>query len=305
VPGAGEALVRVLACGLCGSDLFLQDGGFGEVFPVVPGHEAAGRVVAVGPGVTRVSPGDLVALYYIDNDPGAAWANLGPRVRRMGVDVDGALADHVIRPERTLVPSPGGIAPVELALLTDAVATPYHALTSVAGVRAGETVVVVGVGGIGSNAVQLARLLGAEVYAVGRSRRSLDLALRLGATRAVTPPEAERVLPRGADIVLVCADAPGLDELAVRLAGYRARIVLVAASRRPIGVSGVDLIWRECALLGSRGFTPQDIVAVHDLYLRGDLVLDHLVGDIRPLTDVAAAFDDLRRGGTTRIVIAP
>src|SRR5581483_2716576 len=104
-PGPGQALVRVEACGVCGSDLFLRKGGFGPGIrmPVVPGHESPGVVAALGPGVTGVQPGDQVAIYYIDAPADSVYArrgrpNIGPGVVRMGVDVDGAFAEYVLRP---------------------------------------------------------------------------------------------------------------------------------------------------------------------------------------------------------------
>src|SRR5580765_3893201 len=161
-PGPGEVRVRVEACGVCGSDLFLQKGGFGaDKLPRIPGHEAAGVVDALGPEVDGLRVGEQVAIWYIDNEPGAPRPNLGPGVRRMGVDVDGAFAEYVVRPVQTLVPTPAPVDPATLAVLTDAVGTPYHALTSIGKLRAGETLLVLGVGGIGSNAVQLGKHLGA------------------------------------------------------------------------------------------------------------------------------------------------
>lgn len=315
-PAADEALVRVRACGLCGSDLFLQDGGFGEgVFPVVPGHEAAGEVVRVGADVTDVEPGDDVALHYIDNDPIGAWVraglpHLGPRVRRMGVDVDGALAQFVLRPARTLVRPRAPILPMELAVLTDAVATPYHALTAVARLQRGESVVVLGCGGIGSNAVQLAAYLGGHVVAVGRSQASRELAADLGAQAVVesgqqAPARVRDLTEGGADVVLVCTDAPEAVAVAVTMCRPRGRLVLVAATRDPLPVSSVDLIWPELTISGSRGFTADDIRAVQNLYLDGVLRVDHLTRDVRSLYEVPAALEDLRAGGATRIVIAP
>ncbi len=317
-PGAGEVLVQVDICGLCGSDLFLQDGGFGrDKFPVVPGHEAAGIVHTLGPGVDTLQSGEAVALYYIDNDPRGRWAlsgrpNLGPGVVRMGVDCDGALADFVIRPAHTLIRPPAPIPPAELAVLTDALSTPYHALTTVARLRAAEHVLVLGLGGIGSNAVQLAAILGAEVTAIGRSTRSRDLATRLGARTVLEsgPAVAQRFRAEtgptgGADLVLICSDAPGLVALAIQLCSPGGRVVLIAATHDTLDVSAVDLIWREIAILGSRGFTPDDIRAVQQLYLDGRLSLDHLTSDIRQLSAVAAAFKAMRSGGSTRILIAP
>lgn len=315
-PGVGEVLVRVLACGLCGSDLFLADGGFGlDVFPIVPGHEAAGEVVSAGQGVPHDAVGKVVALCYIDNDPESRWVrgglpHLGPGVRRMGVDTDGAMAQYVVRPWRTCVVPPAAIGPVELAVLTDALATPYHALTSVAKVGPGDTVLVIGVGGVGSNAVQLARVLGARVVAVARSQRSHKLAVKMGAHYVLdTGGDVEAQLlaltPDGADVVLQCADGGALSELATRLAAPAGRVVLVAASHEPFSLTSVDLIWRELQILGSRGFTADDVRAVQQLYLDGRVGLDHLTHDVRPLSEVGQAFHDLRSGSSTRIVLVP
>ncbi len=98
-PGPNEVRVRIEACGVCGSDVFLQKGGFGDrtPIPIVPGHEAAGIVDALGEGVAGFDAGDQVALYYITTPPGDPWAargrpNISPNVSRMGVDVDGAFA---------------------------------------------------------------------------------------------------------------------------------------------------------------------------------------------------------------------
>ncbi|MGH2949113.1 MAG: alcohol dehydrogenase catalytic domain-containing protein, partial [Solirubrobacteraceae bacterium] len=190
-PGRGEVRVRVQACGVCGSDLFLQEGGFGaDRLPRVPGHEAAGVVDEVGPDAGGWRAGDQVALYYIDSDPDGTWAragreNLDPGLTRMGVDVDGAFAEYVVRPAHTLVRPAAAVDPAALAVLTDAVATPYHALVRIARLQAGETLLVLGIGGIGSNAVQIGRHLGARVVAASRGAAKLALAERLGADAVV------------------------------------------------------------------------------------------------------------------------
>ncbi len=317
-PGPGEVLVRVEACGLCGSDRLLQDGGFGlDVFPVVPGHEAAGRVVGFGPEQPDDSDlriDDPVALHYLDSDPEGRWSrrgwpHLGP-VTRMGVDVDGALARFVVRPARTLVRPRSHIPADRLAVLTDALATPHHALHSVGGVQPGEHVVVLGLGGIGSGAVQLAAAAGAEVIAVGRSRRSRTIAERIGADHVLevtssTAHEVEALSDGGADLVVVCTEAPQAASLAVACARPRGRVVQVAASAVPLGLRSVDLIWKEVSITGSRGYTTEDISAVQNLYLSGLLDLDHLLADQVPLADVAVAFQRLRDGGSTRILLLP
>jgi D-arabinose 1-dehydrogenase-like Zn-dependent alcohol dehydrogenase len=306
-PGPGEARVRIEACGVCGSDLFLQDGGFGaDRLPRVPGHEAAGVVDAVGEGVTEVSVGDQVAIYYITNEPGAPRPNIGPAVRRMGVDVDGAFAEYVVRPVETLIRPARHVDPATLAVLTDAVATPYHALARIARVQPGETVVVLGIGGIGSNAIQVGKALGARVVAVTRSPDKHQLARRLGADEALPLQEAREACGRyGPDVVIQCAASAAMDRAAIDLAGFGGRIVHVATTVDGFSVHASELVWRELTLLGSRGFTADDIREVIELYLDGRVVTDHLTAGQRPLEEANEALADLRAGRGLRSVLIP
>lgn len=318
-PGPGDVRVRIEACGVCGSDVFLQKGGFGEAvtWPIVPGHEAAGVVDAVGDGVTSVAPGDQVALYYITVPPGDPWAargrpNISPHVTRMGVDIDGAFADYVLRPVEALVRPPAPVPPAVLAVLTDAVATPLHGLKRVANLQAGETLVVLGVGGLGSNAVQLGRALGARVIAVTRSAAKLQLARRLGADETIAADADDVVAAvkaltggHGPDVVIQCVGSAAVDEQAIAMGGPGGRVVLVGASLDQFRARAVDIFWRELAVLGSRGFVPDDIRDAIDLYLDGTLTVDHLVGSLRPLEEADQALEDLRAGRVLRSVLVP
>jgi D-arabinose 1-dehydrogenase-like Zn-dependent alcohol dehydrogenase len=312
-PEPGEAVVRVDACGVCGSDAFLQQGGFGvEKLPVVPGHEAAGHVVAVGSEGDTAWLGRQVAIYYIDGPPDSPWAqagheNIGPDLVRMGVDADGAFADYVTRRIHTLVPVDPPMDPATVAVATDALATPYHALTGVARVQPGETVAVLGLGGIGSNAVQIAKHLGARVVAVGRGAPKMELAERLGADVVVgSDLGADEIRARAGgqvDVVLQCVGSPALDRLALDVAGYRARVVLVGTSLGRFDLASSELVWRELALLGSRGFTRQDIAEVIDLVRDGTLTVDHLVNRRRPLREADQALRDLQDPRVMRTVL--
>ena len=312
-PGPGQALVRIEACGVCGSDLFLQKGGFGaEKLPVVPGHEAAGRVEAVGSAEDAALVGQQVALYYIDAPQDSRWAregaiNIGPDVTRMGVDVDGAFARYVTRPVNTLLPVTPEMDPAVVAVATDALATPFHALTAVARLQPGEQLLVIGPGGIGSNAVQIGVLLGADVAVAGRSEAKLALARSLGASIAVSSDIGVNALlamvGRNIDVVLECSGVDAMARFAVECAGYRARVVMVSASREPFPVSTSELIWREMSVQGSRGFTPRDIEAVLDHVRHGRLTTDHLTADQRPWRQANEALDDLRAGRSTRTVL--
>jgi D-arabinose 1-dehydrogenase-like Zn-dependent alcohol dehydrogenase len=230
----------------------------------------------------------------------------------MGVDVDGAFAEFVLRPVEALVRPPTAIDPPALAVLTDAVATPVHALKRIARVQPGEMVAVVGVGGLGSSAVQIARALGARVIAVSRSAEKLALAARLGADECVaahpdSPVEQVKSLTGdvGADVVLQCADSARAYEQALAMAAPGGRIVLVGSTAEPFTVYPMDAIWRELSILGSRGFVPGDIEDAIALYLAGDVVVDHLLQSVRPLDEANAALDDLRLGRVLRSVLVP
>lgn len=311
-PGPGEVRIRIQACGVCGSDLFLQKGGFGaDRLPRVPGHEAAGVVDALGPGVEGLRVGDQAAICYIENTPDAPRPNLGPNVRRMGVDVDGAFAEYVVRPAGTIVVPPAPVDPATLAVLTDAVGTVYHALVKIARLAPGETLVVLGIGGLGSNAVQLGKHFGARVIAVSRSDEKLELARALGADELARGGEdaVERAREacggRGADVVIQCVGSAALDEQAIAIAGYGGRVVLVGSSLEAFSVRATDFIWRELTVLGSRGFTADDIRAVVDLYLAGAIRADHLTASPRPLEEANEALEDLRAGRVLRSVLVP
>jgi alcohol dehydrogenase, propanol-preferring len=314
-PGPGEVRVRIEACGVCGSDLFLQEGGFNVPLPVVPGHEAAGVVDRLGPGVTAFEPGEQVALYYIDWPEGSRWEakgrpNIGPGIRRMGVDIDGGFAEYVVRPAKTLVRTTAPVEPATLAVLTDAVAAPYHALVRIARLEPGETLAVIGIGGLGTNAVQLGRHLGARVVGVSRSEARLELARALGAELVVraggdAAAQVRALLGEGPDVVLQCAGAAEADEQAIAMAGYGARVVVLGPSHEPFRARAADLIWRELALLGSRGFTLQDIEDVIDLHLTGAIRTDHLTARVRPLEEANEALEDLKAGAVLRTVLRP
>jgi D-arabinose 1-dehydrogenase-like Zn-dependent alcohol dehydrogenase len=317
-PGPGQVRVRVQACGVCGSDLFLQKGGFGneDVLPVIPGHEAAGVVDALGAGVTDWAVGEQAALYYITAPPGDTFAaggraNISPQLSRMGVDIDGAFAEYMIRPTSALIRPSEPVDPCVLAVLTDAVATPLHALKRVAHLSPGETLVVLGIGGIGSNAVQLGKAFGARVIAVSRSASKLRLAERLGADEVIQagddPVSAVRRLTGGwgADVVAQCVGSARQDEQAIAMGGPGGRVVLIGSSVDAFSVRSVDLIWRELSVLGSRGMLPDDIRDAINLYLDGVIVADHLTERARPLPEANEALDDLREGRVLRSVLVP
>lgn len=191
-PGKGQVLVKVEAAGVCRSNLNMVEGDWLNVgvppkFPIIPGHEMAGRIAAVGEGVSSVRVNDAVGLQPL-------WTSCGTcdlcltggeywcaKREVLGETVDGCFADYVIGFEGHVYPLPSSINAVRAAPLFCAGVTAYGAVKK-AGIEPGSKVAVFGVGGVGHIAVQLAKLYGAEVFAVGRSELHLKLSSELGAT---------------------------------------------------------------------------------------------------------------------------
>lgn len=160
-PGPGEVAVTVAAVGLCGTDLKIQSGAFDLALPLVPGHEIAGQLVAVGQGVDPGRVGERVACYYYSTCGSCRYCsggqeNLCEGVRRLGFERAGGMAERVICPAENAIPIPPGV-PYDLAATAmDALATPLRGLSEQLRLVAGESLLVVGAGGLGLNAVQVA-----------------------------------------------------------------------------------------------------------------------------------------------------
>ncbi|MFY9587331.1 MAG: alcohol dehydrogenase catalytic domain-containing protein, partial [Actinomycetota bacterium] len=188
-PGRGEVVVKVAACGICASDLHMMDGSLPVRTPppITPGHEAAGTIAAIGEGVAGWEHGDRVTI-YAGKPCGECPACRAGRPEQcmvpltLGVDYDGAWADYVAVPAEACVRLPDEV-PFEVgAILADCVATPFNAVVDVAQVKAGERVAVFGIGGLGTHAVQIARMAGAGfLAAVDPSAGARKRALSLGA----------------------------------------------------------------------------------------------------------------------------
>lgn len=314
-PGSNDVVVEVGACGVCGSDRFLQQGGFGSPLPLIPGHEAAGTVVELGANVEGLSVGDKVALYYIVFCGDCAYCRAGREnicvsAKRMGCDFDGAMADYVVMPQQNCLRLPSDIDLAAAAVITDAIGTPTHALSR-AGVSEGDTVMVMGVGGIGTNAIQIARLMGARVIAVSRSDAALENALKLGADHVVRSDtglaDAIADLTDGLGVNALVQSAPGEAAfLAARPCLARGgRLVIVGTTKGPVPVDFNELLWREQEIVGSRGFTRSDILQALDWYSEGRIAVDHLTRRRRPLAEINEAIADLDNPDVVRTVIEP
>ena len=340
-PGPGEVLVAIKAAGLCHSDLSVINGDRPRPMPMALGHEAAGVVEALGPGVADLAIGDHVVMVFMPScghcdpcaggrpalcEPGAA-ANgkgelLGGGVRLHDGSGDlhhhlgcSAFARHAVVSRRSLVKIDADLPFEQAALFGCAVLTGVGAVVNTAGVRAGQGVVVVGLGGVGLSSVLGALASGASpVVAVDLSEDKLALARSLGPVRTVNAGDADAVeqvrtlTGGGADFVFEMAGSVRALEAAWRMT-RRGGTTVTAGLPPPeavLAVNVVQLVAEERTLKGSYIGTcvpSRDIPRYVRLFREGRLPVDRLLTGTIPLAEINAAFDALADGGAVRTVV--
>ncbi|HEU0037376.1 MAG TPA: alcohol dehydrogenase [Kofleriaceae bacterium] len=251
-PGAGQVRVKVEACGVCHSDAFVKSAGFpGMTLPRVPGHEIAGRIDAVGAGVTMWKAGDRVGVgwhgghcFQCDACRRGLFINCAA-AKVTGISHDGGYAEYAVVPSESVARIPEGLSAVDAGPLLCAGVTTYNSLRN-SGARPGDTVAVQGIGGLGHLAIQYAARMGFRTIAVSRGADKAQLARELGAhayvdTEATPAGEALKKLG-GADLVL--ATAPHSQAIASTVEGLKSRgkLLIVAAPFEPLQVSAFGLL---------------------------------------------------------------
>lgn len=301
-----EVLVRMRAAGLCGSDVHIVFEGVTPTGfrPITLGHEPAGVVARTGARVTGWEEGDRVAVtsvLYCGSCRNCVSGHTEVCLSRklVGIHVDGALAEYVAVPAKNLIRLPEDVSFPVGAILTDAVATPFHALVERAALRAGETVAVYGAGGLGLHAVQLARLLGAaRIFVVDAREEQLERARRVGADVTLNAREGSPV-----EAILDATGGLGVD-VAAEFVGLQATIAQAVESVAPGGravVAGLGpdpittlpptvFVRKQISLLGSYGFTKRNIEQIVDLVAAGRLELESSITHTFPLDEVNTAL---------------
>ncbi len=318
---AHDALVRVRAAGICHSDAHYRAGTSpAGPLPITLGHEIAGVVEAVGPGVTALVPGERVCVHYLATCGECYYCSRGSEQfcrsgAMLGKHRDGGYAEYVVAPARSLVRLPAEIPFEQGAVLMCSSATALHALRK-GRLAPGETVAVFGAGGLGMSAVQLARALGAlDVYAVDIDGDKLALASRFGAV----PIDANRNDPvaeiarltggRGVDVALELVGLPETMGQAVRALAVMGRAVLAGISARPLAVDTYrDLLGREGEVIGTSDHLRHELPLLLELARRRALDLSPVVARTVPLdaTAVNEALDALDTfKSAVRTVIVP
>jgi len=298
----------VMACGIDGTDLKLLDGfGYMPELPFIMGHEPAGVVIETGAEVTGFQPGDRVIPYIFLIPPDSSWyrsarEQLCPEMTGViGVrNAAGGFAERLCVPARQLVRIPDNVTWPDAAVLCDAGLTAWHAVER-ARIQIGDNVLVIGVGGVGSFVVQLARLRGAHVIAAEQCDSSVEWARSLGANEVCNSnhgPLSEAIQEltdnTGVDCVMDIVGnqqtlTDGIDSL--RVGG---RLVVVGYTPDQYSLSPKRVAQNEFEVCGSRGGTHRDLAAVTELMASGQI--RSIVTETQPLENANESLDALRRG---------
>lgn len=333
-PGPGEALVRVQACGVCHTDLHYREGGINDGFPFLLGHEAAGIVESVGPDVTSVAPGDFVVLNWRAVcgtcracKRGRPWYCFAthnatqPMTLEDGTPLSPALGIGAFA-EKTLVAAgqctkvDPAAAPAAAGLLGCGVMAGLGAALNTGNVGRGDSVAVIGCGGVGNAAVAGARLAGAsKIIAVDLDDRKLEWARGLGATHTVNGRTEDVVKAvqaltggNGADVVIDAVGRPETYQQAFYARDLAGTVVLVGVPtpEMKLELPLLDVFGRGGALKSSwygDCLPERDFPLLIDLYLQGRLDLDAFVSETIPLDGVEDAFARMERGEVLRSVV--
>ena len=342
-PGHDEVLIRIRAAGLCHSDLSVISGDRPRPVPMVLGHESAGEVVECGSGVTDLAPGDRVVLVFMPScgccmpcmegrpalcEPGAASNGAGTLLsgaRRLAINGQlvnhhvgvSCFADYAVVSRRSCVKLEADISFEEASLFGCAVLTGVGAVINTARLQAGTTAAVLGLGGVGLSALLAAVASGArEVVALDLNEGKLALARELGATATVNagdPDAMEQVkalTKGGVDVAFEMAGAIAAMELAWRIT-RRGGSTVTAGLPHPdkrFALPPVQLVAEERILRGSyigSSVPTRDIPRYIEMYQRGKLPVDRLMGEKLTLTDINRGFDRMASGISMRDVIVP
>ncbi|MEU8590101.1 S-(hydroxymethyl)mycothiol dehydrogenase [Streptomyces sp. NPDC048664] len=334
-PGPGEAVVRILACGVCHTDLHYKQGGINDDFPFLLGHEASGVVESVGDGVEDVAPGDFVILnwravcgtcracrrgrpwYCFDTHNARQRMTLAATGQELSPALGiGAFAEKTLVAAGQCTKVDPSVSPAVAGLLGCGVMAGIGAAINTGGVGRGDSVAVIGCGGVGGAAVAGARLAGAsKIIAVDVDDRKLGTAKELGATHTVNsgntdPVEAIRQLTEGfgADVVIEAVGRPETYEQAFYARDLAGTVVLVGVPtpEMRLDLPLLDVFGRGGALKSSwygDCLPTRDFPLLIDLHLQGRLPLDKFVTETIALDEVEKAFERMHQGDVLRSVV--
>lgn len=307
LPGSGEVLIKTRASALCRSDMSLYYGNpivGGETAGkglVVPGHEPAGDVAAIGAGVTAVQPGDRVAVYLALGCDECAYCRSGylmlcPNWKCIGFDVDGGDADYLVVPAQNCLKLPAQLSYEAGAVMTDMVGTQYHTQKRL-GVSGANTVAVFGLGPMGAAGVLIGKGRGARVIAVDVLESRLEMARELGADEVINsvnedPVERLRALTygEGVDIAIDCSGNPAGQNAALDSARKRGAVAFVGESRSTTINPSDQLIRKLLTVIGAWYFPIWEWDEFARFVVDRKIPVEGMITHRFPLQDAAEAF---------------
>ena len=306
-PGPGEALIETHTCGICRTDLHIQDGlAYTPAFPHIAGHEPAGIVVEVGEGVDRLLVGQRVTPHLFLTCRHCTYCRTGRDAQCshlegvLGVTAPGAFAEYFKAPARNLLVLPDSVPFETGGLVSCAVITALHAYRR-ARVEVGDVAVVLGAGGIGQILIQILRAAGARVVAVSRSPRSLEAAQRDGAELGLLlgdPVAAQKIRElsqgEGAHCVFECVGTAATMRAAASCTRRGGQIVVIGEEPEFPAIDTIQLAQRELEIIGSRNGSVQDASDALGLLASG--VIRPPISGRFPLEQLNEALGTLRRG---------
>ena len=304
----GEVLVATKACGICGTDLHIIDGtGYKPKLPHILGHEPAGVVAKVGPGVTKFKVGDRVVpnIFFTCGECFFCRTNRETMCTNfqgaLGVGINGGYAEYFKVPAKNLFILPNNIGFHEGSVIADAVVTSVHAVRRRAMVKADDVVVVIGLGGVGQSMIQIAKHSGAKVFAVARRAQRAKVGQKFGPDHIINSSEedvgeAVKALTdgNGAEIVIDNVGTRQTVEQALSAVHRGGRIVMVGETEDTIPLSTFKLCVNELDILGSRSGGRQDTVEAIALVESG--VVTPFASDLFPLEKINEAFESIKQG---------
>jgi D-arabinose 1-dehydrogenase-like Zn-dependent alcohol dehydrogenase len=312
-PGPGKVRVKVEACGICHSDSFTVEGHYpGILYPRVPGHEIAGHVDALGPGVTAWRVGQRVGVGWHGGHCGVcANCRRGDFVLCVvmqvpGIAYDGGYADYMIAPQEALAAIPDDLTAIEAAPLLCAGITTFNSLRN-SGAGPGDLVAILGIGGLGHLGVQFAVKMGFNTVAIARGPDKAKLALELGAHRYIDSEaeDAAKVLAGlgGAKVILATVTNAKAMSALIEGLGVDGKLLVVGVSPEPIGVSPLQLIGKRRSVAGwpsGRAADSEDTMRFSALEGVRPMI------EIVPLTEAAKGYARMMKGDARfRVVLVP
>lgn len=331
-PGPGEVRVQIVNSGVCHSDVSVVNGTIPFVTPVVLGHEGAGVVVELGPGVSGLNVGDHVVLSTLGNCGACKHCDAGKPTmcketfgkRPQPFSIDGvphynfanisSFAQYTVVKANQAVPISKEIPLPAASLIGCGVLTGSGAVFNRAKVQPGESAVVIGVGGIGLNVIQALRLSGAHpIIAVDTNHAKADLASDFGATHFVnaaeqdTAAEVMALTGSGANHAFECVGSTALIEQCVRLVDWGGNIVIIGVPPldAKLSISPFE-IYLDKTIMGNRYGSSRphtDVRRIAELYLAGRYKLDELVTQVYPMEEIEHVIHDMHEGRLARGVL--